>query len=273
MRIETGTTNERLARCGIITLALGVFSVWFAVDGWYRYPRKSMEIFQKDLKLDTLPQPHPKLGYPDPVVPRTKYRAGLTKAEILAELGTPLAVRPAPTDKTEHWHYVGQFGRLELEVERTKDPNVGKVVGANWEQTPADYRRDSIRQQKFFTVVCAILALAGTVWFVRIWRTRVIVDSTGLIYNRRTISWEAMTRLDSSQYPAKGWVTLIYQDGPKERRLKLDSFKIDAFDDVVDGICRQKGFVNPIPIDEPIEAESAESSPNRERTASDEDLN
>jgi hypothetical protein len=32
--------------------------------------------------------------------------------------------------------------------------------------------------------------------------------------------------------------------------MRLDSFKIGAFDDVVDAICRQKGFANPIPIDE-----------------------
>jgi hypothetical protein len=253
MRIETGTTNERLARSGIIVLAMIVFAAWFAVDGWYRYPRKTMEIFQKDLKLENLPAPNPKLGYPEPIVPRTKYRPGMIKAEVIAELGKPLVIRPAADERNEHWHYVGQFGRLDLEVERDKDDARGKVVAANWEQTPADYRQDSIRQQKFFAGACALLSVVGTVWLIGIWRTRVVVDEAGLAYGRRVIPWEAMTELDSAQYHAKGWLTLLYRAGQSQRKIKLDSFKIDAFDEVIDAICLQKGFINPIPIDEPIE--------------------
>jgi hypothetical protein len=181
----------------------------------------------------------------------------MMKAEIIAELGKPLVVRPAADEKNEHWHYVGQFGRLDLEVERNKDDNLGKVVAANWEQTPADYRQDSIRQQKFFAVACALMGVIGTAWLIRIWRTRVVVDETGLTYDRRVIPWEAMTQLDSAQYHAKGWLTLHYQQGQSQRKIKLDSFKIDAFDEVIDAICLQRGFVNPIPIDEPIEETSA----------------
>jgi len=265
MRVETGPPNERLARCGIIALALAVFAVWFAIDGWYRYPRKSMEIFQSDLKLEHLPKPHPKLDYADPVIPRKKYRGGMAKAEVLNELGNPLLIRPGVKEENEYWHYVGQYGRLELEVEKTKDPVLGNVISASWEQTPADYREDSIKQQKFFFVACTILSLLGAVFFVMIWRTRVIVDDSGLTYNRRTIPWEAMTSLDSGQYHAKGWLTLFYQDNQSQRKLKLDSFKIQAFDDVVDAICEKKGFPNPIPIVEPAEADDSREEEESER--------
>jgi hypothetical protein len=254
MRIESGTTNERLARCGIIALALGFFAAWFAYDGWVRYPRKSMEVFQTDLKLKELPRPHPRLGYIDPQKPRTRYKAGLAKAEILAELGEPLKVEPSVKPDTEHWHYIGQFGRLDLEVDKTRDNRLGRVTGAAWEQTPADYREDSIKQQKFFFIACGVLALLGAIAFVVIWRTRVVVDESGLAYNRRAVGWDAMTELDSTRYHAKGWLHLVYRDGERFRRLKLDSFKIDAFDEVVDAICQKKGFANPIPLDEPLES-------------------
>jgi hypothetical protein len=139
---------------------------------------------------------------------------------------------------------------LALEVERTIDPNVGKAISAVWEETPADYRYESIQQQKFFAAACTGAGLIALVWLIKVWRTRVIVDDDSLTYGRRTIPWDAMIDLDSSVYHAKGWLTLIYQAGKTERRIKLDSYKIEAYDDVIDAICQTKGFANPIPIDE-----------------------
>jgi hypothetical protein len=253
MRIETGTTNERLGRCGVLALALWVFAGWFTVDGWYRYPRKALEMLQKDIKLEKLPTPNPKLAYKYPEEPRLKYaedvRKGWTKAEVLADLGEPVKIQADPALKTDHWHYVGQYGRLALEVQRTGDLRSGRVLKADWEQTPADYRYESIQQQKFFAISCVVLGSVGVVWLIKIWRTRVIVDERGLTYDRLAIPWDAMVDLDSSEYHEKGWVRLIYASGAKQRRIKLDSFKIGAYDDVIDAICEKKGFANPIPVD------------------------
>ncbi len=250
MQIDTGTTNERLARSGIMTLALCVFAVWFALDGWYRYPRKALASFQTFLKLDEPPTPHPKLTYGDAETAKREYPKGMNKADVLARLGEPIRIRQSPAAQFDDWHYVGQFGRLALEVQRTDDPNDGKVVTVAWEPAPSDYDHDAIRQQKFFAVACAIAGAIGLVWLVRVWRTRVVVDDAGLTYDGLAIPWEAMTELDSSKYHAKAWLTLSYTSGQSERRIRLDSFKIDAFDDVIDAICRQKGFANPIPIDD-----------------------
>lgn len=253
MRIETGTTNERLARSGILTLALVVFAIWFAVDGWIRYPRKAVESFQTFLKLDKLPKPHPKLAYKYPKDVLGEYQRGMSKAEVLERLGEPLVIRKDPATETDHWHYVGQFGRLHLEVQRTVDPKVGQVVSAHWEETSADYRYESIQQQKFFAVICAALSVVGLIWLFKVWRTRVVVDEDGLTYDSLSIPWGDMLDLDADMYHAKGWLYLIYNAGASEKRLKLDSFKIDAYGDVIDEICRRKGFANPIPIDEIFE--------------------
>jgi hypothetical protein len=99
-------------------------------------------------------------------------------------------------------------------------------------------------------VVCAVLGLFGLVWLVMIYRTHVVVDETGLTYNKLQIPWDAMTDLDAGRYHEKGLLTLVYTADEVEKRLTLDSFKIDAFDDVVDRICELKGFANPIPIEE-----------------------
>lgn len=236
-----------------MTLALAVFAVWFAVDGWVRYPQKAMESFQAFLKLDELPEPHPKLDFKYPKEVLGKYQRGMRKADALERLGDPLLIRKDQSTNTDHWHYVGRFGRLHLEVQRTIDPKVGKVTSANWEETPSDYRHESVQQQKFFAVVCAILFVVGAVWFIIIYRTKVIVDESGLAYNGKQISWDDMNDLDSDMYHAKGWLYLLYNAGGSERRMKLDSFKIDAFRDVIDAICDKKNFANPIPIDEFVE--------------------
>ncbi|MBN1346176.1 MAG: hypothetical protein JXQ73_26040 [Phycisphaerae bacterium] len=261
MRIVTGTTNERLARAGIMTLALLAFAVWFAVDGLYRYPRKALEPFMVDLKLTELPVPHPKLGYAYPEEPKKKYeqgaKEGLTKSEVLADLGEPLKVEHDVATKNDFWHYVGRYGRLSLEVQRTEDPNVGNVIAAQWEETSSDYRYESVRQQQFWSIVCAVAGLVGVVWTIRTWRTRVTVDDTGLSYDRLTIPWDSMIELDSDAYHEKGWVKLTYASGQSERRIKLDSFKIEAYDEIITAICDRKGFANPIPIDEYIDETEA----------------
>ncbi len=253
MHIETGTTNERLARSGIMVIALALFAAWFAMDGWYRYPIKSLECLQKDIKLTELPVPHPKLSMSDAHGPKDKLKPGTPKVEVMAILGKPIKKEPSPKGTSEHWHYIGQYGRLDLEVDSTQDPGLGKVLTYTWEQTPSDYRMEAVQQQKVFAIVCAVIALGGACWVIGIWRTRVVVDETGLIYNKRRIPWDAMTDLDASQYHAKGWLKLVYQDGERQRRFKLDSFKIDDFDGVIDALCRQKGFANPIPIDEAMD--------------------
>ncbi len=252
MRIETGTTNERLARCGIMALALLAFAVWFAVDGWYRYPRQALEVFQKYLKLDDLPTPHPKLAYHYPREPRQKYgmavRKGLAKSKVLADLGKPLKIVPDPATKNDHWHYVGQYGRLDLEVEPRSDPNIGNVVSAAWEQVPSDYRHESVVLQKIFAGVCGVLGVIALGWLIKVWRTHVVVDDDGLTYDRLVVPWDAVDDLDSSRYHAKGLLALVYASEKGERRLMLDSYKVDAFDEVVDAICQRKDFPNPIPI-------------------------
>ncbi len=254
MRIETGTTNERLARCGILALALCVFAGWFYKDGWYTYQRRALESFQRYLQLEELPEPHPKLDYAYPEEQRPEYKkrvaGGLTKKEVLEELGEPIVVRQDPADQLDDWHYVGQYCRIHYEVERAKDPNAGKVLAVHIEQAPADYRYESVQQQRFWAIVCAVLGVLAIAWFIKVWRTRVVVDESGLTYNSKHIAWDDMVDLDGADYAAKGWVTLIYTQQGKEKTMRLDSFKIDAYRDVIDAICRRKGFANPIPIDD-----------------------
>lgn len=264
MRIETGTTNERLARCGIFALALLLFAGWFYKDGWYTYPRKALESFQRYLQLEKLPEPHPKLDYKHPERMQQEYQEkvakGLTKKDVLKELGEPLVVKKDPTEKVDDWHYVGQYCRLHYEVERTGDPNVGKVVAAHLEPAPHRYEYDSVQQQKLWAGVCGALALIVLAWTVYVWRTKVVVDESGLVYNGKHITWDEMVDIDGSDYAAKGWITLYYHREGAEKKMRLDSFKINAYREVIGAICGRRGFVNPLPIDDygdvPIDEEN-----------------
>ena len=95
-------------------------------------------------------------------------------------------------------------------------------------------------------------------------RTHLLLDDTGLTYNRGPlIRWEDMKALDISTFARKGWVHLIYeQSGPErsrmseqraggEQRLKLDEYHLARFDEVIDEICVRKHFENPLPVKEP----------------------
>ncbi len=267
MRVETGTTNERLARCGIMALALCVFAAWFAYDGWHRYGKKAREslrrgLEEKGIQVEELPPPHPKLSFNYPEEHeaefREKVREGWTQEEVLDEFGPPAFKYKEPATKRDSWHYIGTFCRLTLDWERHGTGDAIKVDKAHIEQVQPAWRYESIQQQKFFAVVCGVLGLIGVVWFLKVYRTHVVADDEGLTYDRLRIPYDAMVDLDPSDYPTKGWLVLRYTQGDSERQLKLDPYKIDDFEGIVDVLCEKRGFPNPIPVDVYGQPEDAE---------------
>jgi hypothetical protein len=84
-------------------------------------------------------------------------------------------------------------------------------------------------------------------------RTRVVLDDNGLSYNRLHIPWEAMTGLRAKDYSRKYWVDLEYTAGDVTRSLRLDSFHIQQFNEVLAAICERKGFPSPVEASGPKE--------------------
>jgi hypothetical protein len=98
------------------------------------------------------------------------------------------------------------------------------------------------------SIVLAVVAVAALIHVVRVRRTWLELDDTGLTYRGAgPIAWVQMKRLDTARFREKGWVDLYYDDKGTERRLRIDEYHIAAFDEVIDAICQKRGFENPLP--------------------------
>jgi hypothetical protein len=158
---------------------------------------------------------------------------GLVESAVRQLLGEPASVR----DRTMWYIGPAAYGEFRLVS--------GKVSVAPEVQESTHRSEQSIQLQKVIAVVVGVLALYALSKFWAALRMRVVVDDTGMSYNRRLITWESMLRLRTDQYQDKAWVDLDYRDGASERSLRLDSLMIQRFAEIMQAICERKGFILP----------------------------
>jgi len=234
MMIESGSTRDRAVRCLIFLAVCIGLTIWFAYDGYVVYPRKNLEKARENFPRTTT-------GLPQADARVTEERCKQLQAKLPASLDGLVSQlgQPAYRDETQA-HFVGPYGVIRAFLEGDR------VLRIVWEELAKS--RFEIQFQRWIAWLLGLLSLATLVQFVRILRTRVVVDDQGLDYNGRRISWDQMTGLETHQYAEKGWVDLHYQpqepDKPS-KRLRLDSYKIAAFEPIVSAICERKGFPNP----------------------------
>jgi hypothetical protein len=172
-----------------------------------------------------------------------RVKEGMSEDQVGELLGTPVLVREQRT----LW-YIGPVAYREFRIER------GKVRGASETQgqiQAAEHSEGDLLLQKIIAVVVGLAAVYGA---FRLWRTlaiHVVVDDTGLSCSGRSIPWQAMTGLRTDQYKDKAWVDLEYQEGGVERTIRLDSYLIRGFDQVITAICDRKGFQSPLTASRP----------------------
>ncbi|MDP7637554.1 MAG: hypothetical protein QF577_08410 [Phycisphaerae bacterium] len=69
---------------------------------------------------------------------------------------------------------------------------------------------------------------------VRILRRVLVADSAGIGYlGKDKLLWDQIDKLDVSKFKSKGILILLAREGGKTRRLKLDSWKLKNFRDLV----------------------------------------
>jgi hypothetical protein len=69
---------------------------------------------------------------------------------------------------------------------------------------------------------------------VRILRRVLVADSAGIGYlGKDKLLWDQIDKLDVSKFKSKGILILLASEGGKTRRLKLDSWKLKNFRDLV----------------------------------------
>jgi hypothetical protein len=160
-------------------------------------------------------------------------KAGMSDAELTAAFGQPTRTQ----DKVLWFVGPGAYAKVQVDGDR--------VLG-----TPAIFKATEPAESDIFTQKLLAGALLIVTVFVgakllQIVRTHVVLDEAGLIFNGRHVAFNDMTALDTGEYADKGWVELEYRQSEKQDGIRLDSYHIDRFREIVLAICERKGFTPP----------------------------
>jgi hypothetical protein len=170
-------------------------------------------------------------------------KEGMSEDQVGELLGKPVVVRARRTV----W-YIGPAAYRELHIED------GKVSGASEAQSQvqvAEHTEGDLLLQKVIAAVVGLAAVYGAFRLGRTLAIHVVVDDAGLSYGRKKVPWQAMTGLRTDQYKDKAWVDLEYQEGEGRHEIRLDSYLIRGFDQVIAAICDRKGFQSPLTSSRP----------------------
>jgi hypothetical protein len=172
-----------------------------------------------------------------------KIESGMTLSLLEHHLGD----KPVETHNQTYW-YIGPAVYARFEV-------IGDAVSNVIEMTEnTDHRESDLAMQKWIAAGLCIVVLITLYFLIRAVRTRVVLDDAGLTVNHRHVAWDAMTGLDIEEYKDRGWLDLVYDDGDL---LRLDSYHIAKFREIVTEICNRKGFASPF-AEKSAAAENAE---------------
>jgi hypothetical protein len=173
----------------------------------------------------------------------------LKKGMSLSLLEHHLGSDPSEQHEQTYW-YVGPATRARFEV---VDGAVTDVIEVT---ENSDKRESDIAMQKWIAAFLAVVAVITIFFLARAVLTRVVLDDTGLKYNGRHISWDAMKDLDIQEYKDRGWVDLVYDE---DKVIRLDSYHIARFKEIITEICDRKGSSSPF-ADKPATAQAPEGT-------------
>jgi hypothetical protein len=266
-RIESGTTGERRIRCLIFIAMCVIFCVWFAYDGWVGYAQENLKWAAQNLPPGAPPMDELKTNPKVTLASLVKFRDRVkiegkvfTRDDFDALFGEPAYVDTNGDETT--LYYIGPA--VFLSVMLSDGQFVYQGEQRFKEKVKAEENRQhgegSIRAQQNWSIGLGIIIIIAILQFIRIVRTKVVVDDEGLTYNSKRIPWDAMVELDASRYHSKGWVELEFTAGDETDSLRIDSYKVQKFREVVGAIVERKGFADPFESAEPgDEAASAQA--------------
>jgi hypothetical protein len=249
MRIESGTTTEHRVRLGIFLAMCIVFAGYFGYDGLWGYPNHNLKKTWENIDLPADQKADLRTNPKVLVAAIEEVEAGMTEEQVHALLGEPAIVVEGeglfPVNR--HW-YIGPAAYAQIEFSGGKVR--GPVQPFRNEKSESD-----IRLQKILGVILGAVALVVGIHYLRINIMKTVLDDTGLTAKGCQVPWDRMTELDTSDYERKGWLDVVYEADGRTETVRLDSYHIDRFDEIVTAICERKGFTCPV---KPKQAEAAE---------------
>ncbi len=251
MPIESGPTGERKVRSLLLFLMVFSFALWFAYDGWIGYPAENIKENVEQLPLEyreTAKNPRIYDTVHEGNTPAVRklikqhFKDFPTARAKLEEFygGPPsFEIKDAIYYFGPSYHIIFRFDAVD------KDE---WIVARKTEKTAT-----SILWQKGLAIGLLAYSAYLFLFVMRVRKTRLVLDQDGLSFRGvGPITWESMRSLDISRFSRKGFVDLMYDDNGAERRLRLDEYHLEKFDDIIDELCAKKGFENPLPlIEEP----------------------
>ena len=240
--IRSGTTRERLIRWGLFTAMCAVASGLFFYDGFVKWPRRNAE-----QAAENFPGPHEGPVEINALV--TRENCAAIRPRMSLQQVKDILGEPAYEDgQCAFWVGPGGFLRCQLSGQQVRSP-------APKFQRAAHPAAD-LATQKFLGALAGLAAIVALTFLVRAAGTRVVLDDAGLTTPRTgQIRFEQMKSLDTERYKKKGWVTLHYDAGGEEAEVRIDSYHVARFDEIISELCRRTGFESPL---EPKEAQAME---------------
>lgn len=250
-RIETGTTTERRTRCLIFIGMCVLFAGWFGYDGWVKWPASNRawaidnapaSFGEVRAKSANTVRTNPKvtLATWNKLSSALEAQKSMTREDLVGMLGEPALVARNDAAGTEELMFIGPA----LFVHAVVRNNVVLPADVNGKANE-EHSEGSIRWQRGLTYILLAVVVLGLLQFVRITRTKVVLDEQGLTYNGKRIAWDDMTGLSIGDFDRKGWVELEYRAGDETDVLRIDNYKVNAFRPIVSALCERKGFVSP----------------------------
>lgn len=243
-RLESGPARFERFYFLAIALALLGWAGWAVYDGatgWVNTNRskaraKLLSLVDENLKSDVRtrasfgPQPTEKLFLQVQALnPRTF-------EEVRAKFGQPYFDRPSTDGRTAY--FVSDYGMVSVPYGGINFDG-RRMTWETWYKN-----EDEIFQQFYWAAGVAVLALYPLFRFYQAATLRVSVDDTALHYGSLSIPIGDIRSI--RDYNKKGWVDIYYAAGGQERKLRLDNQKVARFDEIVDLLCRERGFKNPV---------------------------
>lgn len=237
MEIVGRCPKGELIRAGVFCLIMLTGSGWFFYDGLVKYPNENLRE-----AIENLPAHWPKVSeeHDWPTInPKVTpegvafLREGMKIDEVVAQLGTP-----AITHSKEQ-RYFGPAGYLEIKL-------LGQLVKSFKYKPVNKHQVDDIVHQKWIAGILLCIGLYALYRVLRLATLRTVLNDDGLTINhRKPIPWDAMRELDDSEYARKAWVYLRYTQADRPGRIKLDSYRIHTFREMISELCSRKGFAVP----------------------------
>ncbi len=159
--------------------------------------------------------------------------------DVRAALGAPFATKPAADGRGTVEYFASDYGMASVPV----SGGVVDPARLDWKTWYKD--KGEIDAQFYWMLIPVVFGLYAGYRGIRAATLSAVIDDSGLTYGGQRIAFAAMTGL--RDYSPKGWIDLHYTQDGRERKLRIDNTKIDKFDEIVAELCREKGFVNPIP--------------------------